>query len=110
MFADEVRIAGLQVLAAHHVEEGIQACVDYVGNQNPWGSQIRTGVILKILLSYGTHAKPTVPALTRLADTFSKGEKAFPKNLSLQKEKDVRDAITAIEASTETPELIRIKK
>lgn len=110
MFADEVRIAGLQVLATHHVEEGIQACVDYVGNQNPWASQIRTGEILKILISYGTHAKPTIPALTQLADTFSKGEKAFPKNLSLKKEKDVRDAITVIEASTETPELIRIKK
>ncbi len=110
MFADQVRIAGLQVLATHHVEEGIQACVDYLANQNPWSSQIRTGEILKILVSYGTHAKATIPALTELADTFSKGEKDFPKALSLQKEKDVRDAITAIEASTETPVLIKIKK
>ncbi|MES2981522.1 MAG: DUF6288 domain-containing protein [Verrucomicrobiota bacterium] len=110
MFADQVRIAGLQVLAAHHVEEGIQACVDYVGNQNPWASQIRTGEILQILVSYGTHAKATIPALAELATTFSKGEKDFPKSLSLQKEKAVRDAILTIEASTETPQLIKIKK
>lgn len=110
MFADHVRIAGLKVLAAHHVEEGIQACVDYLRNQNPWASQIRTGELLGILMSYGTHAKATIPSLTDLADTFAKGEPAFPKQLSLQKEKDVREAIQKIEASTETPELIQIKK
>ncbi len=110
MFADQVRIEGLKILASHHIEEGIQACVNYIGNQNPWASQVRTPELLKILVSYGTHAKSTIPALTQLADTFSKGEPAFPKNLSLQKEKDVRDAIVAIEASTETPTLIKIKK
>lgn len=110
MFADEVRIAGLEVLAAHHVEEGIQACVDYISNQNPWNSQIRTGELLKILMSYGAHAKVTIPALSKLADTFSKGEPDFPKHMSLQKEKDVREAIRNIEASTETPKLIKIKK
>jgi hypothetical protein len=110
MFADQVRIEGLKILASHHVEEGIQACVDYLGNQNPWSSQIRTGEILNILITYGTHAKPTIPTLTQLADTFSKGEPAFPKNLSLQKEKDVRAAIAKIEASTETPKMIKIKK
>jgi HEAT repeat protein len=110
MFADQVRIEGLKILASHHVEEGIDACVNYLGNQNPWASQVRTPEILKILMEYGTHAKATIPVLTQLADTFSKGEPAFPKNLSLQKEKDVRDAITKIEASTETPTLIKIKK
>ena len=110
MFADQVRIEGLKILASHHVEEGIQACVDYLGNQNPWASQIRTGEILNILITYGTHAKSTIPTLTQLADTFSKGEPSFPKPLSLQKEKDVRAAIAKIEASTETPKLIKIKK
>jgi hypothetical protein len=110
MFADQVRIEGLKILASHHVEEGIQACVNYIANQNPWASQVRTPELLKILMQYGTHAKATIPALTQLADTFSKGEPAFPKALSLQKEKDVRDAIVAIEAATETPTLIKIKK
>lgn len=110
MFADQVRIEGLKILASHHVEEGIRACVNYIANQNPWASQVRTPELLKILMQYGTHAKATIPALTQLADTFSKGEPAFPKALSLQKEKDVRDAIVAIEAATETPTLIKIKK
>ncbi|MFN7342834.1 MAG: hypothetical protein ACK5TA_05825, partial [bacterium] len=73
-------------------------------------SQIRTGEILNILITYGTHAKSTIPTLTQLADTFSKGEPSFPKPLSLQKEKDVRSAIAKIQASTETPKLIKTKK
>ncbi len=32
MFADGVRIEGLQVLTRHRIEEGIQACVDYARN------------------------------------------------------------------------------
>ncbi len=110
MFADQVRIAGLQVLADNHIEEGIEVCVDYLRNQNPWSSENRTPELLKILMQYGSHAKSTIPSLTELADTFSKGEPSFPKQLSLRKEKDVRAAILAIEASTETPKLIKIKK
>ena len=34
--------SGLRVLVKHHVAEGMNACVDYLRNQNPWESQIRT--------------------------------------------------------------------
>jgi hypothetical protein len=36
--------------------------------------------------------------------------KGFPKDLMLVKAKSVRDTIAAIEASTDTPELIRIER
>ena len=42
MFADEIRVEGLRVLAEHRVEEGINACVTYTRDQNPWESQNRT--------------------------------------------------------------------
>ncbi len=109
MFADSIRVEGLRLLAKHRIEEGISACVKYTRDQNPWASQERTPKLMKILLTYGTHAKSVIPELTRLADYFEKDEKDFPKNLMLVKAKSIRETIAAIEASTDTPELIRLK-
>jgi hypothetical protein len=64
---------------------------------------------MKVLLGYGTHAKSVIPELTRLADYFEKEEKDFPKELMLLKAKCVRETIRAIEASTDSPQLIRLK-
>jgi hypothetical protein len=83
--------------------------VKYTRDQNPWASEHRTPELMKILLSYGTHAKSVIPELTKIGNYFEKEEKDFPKNLALQKAKCVRETIQVIEASTETPELIRIK-
>lgn len=109
MFADIIRLEGLRLLAKHRVEEGLRACVEYVRTQNPWASEHRTPELMNIILSYGTHAKAFIPELTKIANFFEKQEKDFPKELSLKKAKSVRDTIAAIEASTETPKLIRIK-
>ena len=108
MFADTIRVEGLRLFAKHRVEEGIRACVRYAREQNPWESQIRTPELMKILLTYGTHAKAVVPELTTLANYFEKEEPDFPKELMRRKAKSVRDTIRAIEATTETPELIRL--
>ena len=109
MFADGIRVEGLRLLAQYHIEEGISACVKYTRDQNPWDSQERTPELMKILLTYGTHAKAVIPELTRIADYFEKDEKDFPRNLMLMKAKCVRETIRAIEASTDAPELIRIR-
>ena len=109
MFADGVRLAGLKLLASHHVEEGIAACADYVRTQNPWASQERVREILPILLKYGAHAQSVIPQLREAAEYFETREPDFPKKLSLQKAADVREAIAKIETSTERPELKRVK-
>jgi HEAT repeat protein len=109
MFADSIRVEGLRLLAKHRIEEGIRACVKYTRDQNPWASEHRTPELMKILLSYGAHAKSVIPDLTKIADYFEKEEKDFPKELMLMKAKCVRETIRAIEASTEHPELIRLK-
>ncbi len=109
MFADGVRVEGLRLLAQHHIEEGMHALVIYTRDQNPWESQIRTPELMKILLSYGTHAKVVIPELTKIANYFEKDEKDFPPPLVRMKAKSVREAITAIEATTDGPELIRLK-
>ncbi len=109
MFADSIRVEGLRLLAKHRIEEGISACVEYTRDQNPWASEHRTPELMKILLSYGTHAKSVIPELTKIANYFEKDEKDFPKELMLMKAKCVRETIRAIEASTDTPELINLK-
>jgi hypothetical protein len=110
MFADGIRMEGLSILATHRMEEGIDACVKYARMQNPWASEKRTPKLMEILLSYGTHAKSAIPELEKIAADFADGEVDFPKRLSLQKAECVRETIRAIEASKETPKLIRIKE
>ena len=109
MFADSIRVEGLRLLAKHRIAEGIGACVRYTRDQNPWASEHRTPELMKILLSYGTHAKSVIPELTKIANYFEKEEKDFPKHLMLMKAKCVRETIAAIEASTDTPELSRLQ-
>lgn len=109
MFADGVRIAGLEVLASNHIAEGIPACADYIRAQNKWASEKRTPQILKILLSYGANAKSAVPHLEETAKIFEAGEKNFPKHLSVQKAAMLREAIVAINASTEMPNLRKLR-
>jgi hypothetical protein len=109
MFSDGVRIAGLQILASHHIAEGIPACVEYIRGQNKWASEKRTPVILKILLAYGANAKSAIPHLRETAALFEKGEENFPKHLSVQKAAAVREAIASIEASGEKTDLRRLR-
>jgi hypothetical protein len=109
MFADTIRVEGLQLLAKHRIEEGIAACVQYTRDQNPWASEKRTPELMEILLSYGTHAKAVIPELTRIADYFEKDEPNFPRHLMVQKARAVRETIRQIEDSTETPKLHRLE-
>ena len=109
MFADGVRLAGLDALATHHIEEGVQACADYIRNQNPWASQNRIHDILKILLTYGANAQAVIPHLRETAAIFDAGEPDFPKRLSEEKAAALREAIAKIEASQEKAKLIRLR-
>ncbi|QOV90583.1 DUF6288 domain-containing protein [Humisphaera borealis] len=109
MFADSIRVEGLRLLADHGIEEGLTACVQYTRDQNPWESQVRTPELMKILLTYGTHAKAVIPELLKIADYFEKDEKDFPPELMALKAKSVRETILAIQATAATPKLTRLK-
>jgi hypothetical protein len=83
--------------------------VIYTRDQNPWASEKWTPELMKILLTYGTHAQVVFPELTKIAYYFEKKEKDFPPHLMRMKAKSERDTIEAIEASKDSPELIRIQ-
>lgn len=105
MFADGVRLNGLKVLATHHITEGMQAAIDYLRTQNPWASEHRTPEILQVLADYGAAAQSLIPQLEATAAGFEQGEPDFPRNLSRQKARAVRETIAKIRAAEETPEL-----
>ena len=74
-----------------------------------WASEKRTPELMKILLGYGAHTKPFIPELERTADYFENDEQDFPRRLSLDKARIVRETIRAIKTSDEYPELISIE-
>lgn len=104
MFADGIRVAGLQLLAKHRVKEGMRACLQYAKDQNQWASEGRMGSILAALKPYGAHAKELLPDLKELV-TLCKNEKDFPEDCKRKKTAAVEEAIQAVEAATDLPEL-----
>lgn len=108
MFADNIRVSGLELFAKYRIDEGIELLADYARNQKKHGSQKRVVEVLKLLQGYGAHAQRVIPHLEETADYFENREEGFPKKLSIEKAKFVRDAIAAIRAATEKPELRRL--
>jgi len=110
MFADGIQTAGLKLFAEHHVSEGIELLADYARNQKKHGSQKRIVQIMHLLEKYGAHAQRVIPSLKATADYFENEEEDFPRKLSLDKARIVREAIVRIEAATERPQLIELSE
>lgn len=108
MFGNEIRMGGFRALTKYHFQEGIEAGVLFAKTQGGHGSESRTGVIMKELVSYGTAARGAVPGLKELIVSLNeqcrKGE--FPAGeLNHRRVSAVEEAIQAIEAATTQPEL-----
>ena len=108
MFGNEIRMGGFKALTKYHFKEGIETGVLFAKTQGGHGSESRTGVIMKEIMSYGSAAREAVPGLreliTQLNEQCKKGE--FPAGeLNNRRVAAVEAAIKAIEAATEQPEL-----
>lgn len=110
MFSDGIQTAGLKLFARHHISEGIELLAAYARHQKKHGSQKRIGDIMKMLEGYGTHAKRVIPQLRATATYFENEETDFPKSLSREKARIVRETISKIEASTDDPRLIDLNQ
>ncbi len=101
MFADGVRLAGLEVLAKHRIREGIPLCLDILEIER-WGKQDRLKGALKSLESYGPAARPMLPRLHQLEKDLLAHREA--KNLKPLIEQ-TREVARKIEAATGAVEL-----
>ncbi len=102
MFADGVRLAGLDLLSRLGIREGMALCVA-VMEPDRWGEKNRTTNCLTYLQRYGTNAKELLPKLHETRTYLATVKKA-PADYLAQFDK----AIAAIESSTATPTLVSV--
>ena len=100
MFADGVRLAGLDLLSRLRIREGMALCVAVI-EPNRWGEKNRAKDCLAYLQRYGAHAKPLLPKLREMRAYLAKVKKAPADHL-----KQFDQAVAGIEASTATPTLV----
>lgn len=62
MFADAIRLEGLDLLARHRVREGMELCLAIL-DLDSWGKRNRILRCLRALRKYGGAAKPLLPQL-----------------------------------------------
>jgi hypothetical protein len=113
MFSNVIRMEGVKTLTKYHFKEGITAAVDLAKTQGRHGSESRTGEIMKMVTAYGTAARPQIPALRELIASFNSEVECglFPGGeLNNQRVGAVEEAIKAIEAATDQPELRSLAK
>ena len=101
MFADGIRMSGLEILAKHRIQEGLPLCLEIMDIE-AWGKKNRIGSCLKALQAYGGAAKPMLPELEQLEEDL----KAHREAKGLQAEIElVQKIIIAIKTDSEPPVL-----
>jgi hypothetical protein len=99
MFADGIRLAGLDVLSRLGIREGMPLCV-LVIDRGRWGLGRRMPKCLEYLSRYGSHAKEVLPQLREIRAEYSKPDK----------DSELLDqTILAIETGTKVPPLIGLE-
>lgn len=65
MFADGIRLSGLEILARHKIREGLPLCLSLI-DLDRWGSKDRVRPCLAAIRHYGGAARPLLPDLLEL--------------------------------------------
>ncbi len=110
MFADTIQTAGLELFSKHRISEGIELLADYARTQKQHASEKRIGTIMKMLESYGVHGRRVIPQLEATANYFENEEMDFPRRLSRDKARTVRQSIVNLQAATDEPDLIYLER
>jgi hypothetical protein len=108
MFGAEIRMGAFKALTKYHYQEGIEAGIIFAKTQGGHGSESRTGEIMQEIVGYGSAAREFIPKLKEvivvLNDQCKRGE--YPAGeLNDRRTGAVADAIKAIQAATDHPEL-----
>ncbi|MFK7852312.1 MAG: DUF6288 domain-containing protein [Akkermansiaceae bacterium] len=105
MFAGEVRLAGVAILAKHKIREGLPLTIE-VMDIKKWGKKNRINGALKSIEAYGAGAKPLVPRLKQLATDLRNHREA--KNLNEFADR-IDALVTKLENSSGDTELRSLK-
>ncbi|MGE9270261.1 MAG: DUF6288 domain-containing protein [Verrucomicrobiales bacterium] len=101
MFASQVRLYGVELLAKYKVREGMELCLQIL-ELDKWGKNKRIQKSLEILAEYGGAAKEVLPELRQL----EKDLRAHPEARMLKpRVEQVRGLIRDIEEAKSAPEL-----
>lgn len=106
MFADGIRLAGLDLLSRLRIREGMAMCVELM-EPNRWGQGDRIPRCAEYLARYGANAKPFIPQLQDIRRTVAQRDrKNAEKNhvvIALDK------AIAKIDSDQKPPSLLSLK-
>lgn len=100
MFADGVRLAGLDLLSRLKIRQGMALCVAVMEPER-FGEKERVKVCLNYLQRYGVHAKPLLPTLQDIRTRLAKLRRPSADYLAV-----FDKAMAAIESSREDPTLV----
>lgn len=70
MFANDIRLSGLELLQSLRIREGMGYCVDYMTGLG-WGRDRMLPVCFKVLSGYGGNARPFLPRLKEYRETLA---------------------------------------
>lgn len=102
MFADGIRLAGLDLLSRLQIREGMTLGAALIEPER-WGEKNRTTRCLKYLERYGANAKPLLPKLQEVRTYLAKVKKVSPEALA-----EFDKSLAAIESSTAAPTLVSV--
>ncbi len=101
MFADDIRLRGLEVLAKYKIKEGMSLCIDVI-EFDRWGEGRRLEKCLSILQLYGGAAREVLPKLKILEEQMM--TQRHPKPTAKQRE-IFKQTVSLIENDKSPPEL-----
>jgi hypothetical protein len=104
MFANDIRLRGLDFFAEHRIAEGMPLCLA-VPEIDKWGKQDRVLRCMKALQRYGGAARGQLPALRQLLADLEAHREA--KNLGKQIEA-VRETMAAVEGDRDPAPVVTL--
>jgi len=108
MGANELWMAGSALLAKYHYKEGIRAIMDYVKIIDGHASQERVPILMDLLKTYGTAAKPLIPELKEVLAEYQKS--SFPADCNKLRIDSVAETIAFLEKAKDQPDLRSVAK
>lgn len=101
MFANGIRLSGLEILAKHRIKEAMPLCLEVMGVEK-WGKQDRIRKCLETLQTFGGAARPCLPRLELLEKQLMTHRelKSLEPHIKL-----LRETVEVIKADKNPPKL-----